>query len=189
MKDNPIICLIGPSGAGKSTIANNLAFPKVKCYTTREQRGGEVHGDEKYFISYSTFIDNIDDMIAYTYYADNYYGITQGEIFNLEYVPMIYVTDKKGADDLKISLATISGYENTEVVTIFLDSGKSDVERQMIEQGRSDELIKLRLNRYEKDRSTRDSCDYTVTNEYNKIDEAVSKIEFLIQVHTVKVNI
>ena len=71
----------GPSGVGKDTILNKFLpmFPncaRAITATTRQPRGGEVHGKHYYFHSREEFLRMAEngEMLEYTEYNGNFYG-------------------------------------------------------------------------------------------------------------------
>lgn len=180
--ENHILCLIGPSGVGKSTIANALPFPQVVSYRTRAARPGEVDGVDGHFVTKEEFQSKYTEMIAKTIYAGNYYGITQGELFELENSPMVYVVDDKGFFGLKENLGKIPGYKNVKVIGIFIDSDEDELAARMRQQGRSDEEIDVRLNRLALDYASKESMDYVVVNREGMLADSLNQIlEILIK--------
>lgn len=178
--ENNIYCLIGASGSGKSSISNKLPFPKVVCYKSRKAREGEVEGIDSYFISERHFKEIESQMIATTHYAGNYYGITQGELFELETSPMIYVVDMNGYRELKEALKKIKGYENVKVVSIFLEVSAYELQVRMEKANRSKGEIDVRLGRLHLDEASKDSCDYIIKNENNQIEKTLWEISEII---------
>lgn len=174
--ENHILCLIGPSGVGKSTIANALPFPQVVSYRTRDLRPGEVDGVDGHFVTKEEFQKKYTEMIAKTIYAGNYYGITQGELLELENSPMVYVVDDKGYYGLKENLKNISGYQEVKVIGVFIDSDEDELAARMRQQGRSEEEIDVRLNRLALDYASRDSMDYVVVNREGMLAHTLNQI-------------
>lgn len=179
---NKIYCLIGPSGTGKDRIKNSINLPHIISYRTRKIREGEVEGVDGYFISEKLFkeMHEEDQWIASTYYAGNYYGITQAELFELEESPMIYVIDWEGVVKLKEGLSRIEGYSPYDVVTIFIDSDREEVYKRMVAQGRSSDEVAVRMQRYDEDLKPREYCDYVVNNYNNQLERTVNKIYEII---------
>jgi guanylate kinase len=76
-----IVVVSAPSGGGKSSLCQrllnwspNLVY-SVSC-TTREPRGGEVHGQDYFFLSRDEFERRIaaGDFLEYAQYNGNFYG-------------------------------------------------------------------------------------------------------------------
>lgn len=174
--ENHILCLIGPSGTGKSTVANALPFPQVVSYRTRPPRAGEVDGVDGHFVTKEEFHQMYTQMIAKTIYSGNYYGITQGELLDLEESPMVYVVDDKGYFGLKENLKKLEGYKNVKVIGIFIDSDEEELAARMRQQGRSEEEIDVRLNRLALDYASRDVMDYVIVNREGMLADTLNQV-------------
>lgn len=163
---NKIFCLVGPSGTGKDTVASKIPLPQVVSYRTRQMRTGEVDGVNGHFITREEFLAKQEQSlwIAETEYASNFYGITQGELMELEDSPMIYVIDWDGVEVLKKCIEKIEGYSADQVVSIFIHTPRQDLEARMQHQGRDREEIRARINRADLDYATSSKCDYIVYN-------------------------
>ncbi|UYX56099.1 hypothetical protein M3Y14_34520 (plasmid) [Bacillus thuringiensis] len=177
-RSNKIFCLIGPSGTGKTAIADSINLPKVISYRTRQPREGEVDGVDGHSISKDTFLkmDQENLWIAKTLYSDNYYGITQGELLPLEEKPMIYVIDWDGILKLKESLNRIQGYDSSQIVTIFIDTSRDDLEYRMIKQGRDKTEIKARLDRIDRDKNVSKHCDHIIQNQQGHLNATITEV-------------
>lgn len=179
---NKIFCLIGPSGTGKSTIAKLIDLPKVVSYRTREIREGEIDGVDGYFISKEQFLkmDQQGLWIAKTDYAGNYYGITQGEILELEDSPMLYVIDWEGVLLLREQLEKMDGYSKDQLVTIFIHTPRYDLEARLKHAKRDPQEIKARLDRSDLDYASSHKCDYVVENHNGEIYKTIADIMNII---------
>ncbi|PLC14028.1 hypothetical protein BV582_20870 [Bacillus paralicheniformis] len=176
---NKVYCLIGPSGAGKSSIAREIGLPEVISYRTRQKlRPGEVNGVDGHFISREEFLEMKKQnlWITETEYAGDYYGITQGELLELENSPMVYVIDWPGLELFREGIEKIEGYSRDQIVSIFIHTPRKDLESRMIRQGRNKEEIRARLDRADRDYAASSKCDYVVANENGDIKNAVCEI-------------
>ena len=137
--NNPLILLVGQSGSGKTTIANYLEFTKgykqVQSYTTRKPRfEGEVGHT---FVTKEEF-DNLGELVAYTKYNGNEYGVTAEMIDKAN----LYGIDVPGVETL------LERYYN-EHRPIYIFYFKSTVATRidrMIERGDCDSAIISRLH-------------------------------------------
>ena len=72
-----IILISGLSGSGKTTFSNMLSkkfnIPILVSTTTRKRREKEIEGKDYFFVSKEEFLKR--EMIEYTEYNDNFYGI------------------------------------------------------------------------------------------------------------------
>lgn len=179
---NKIFCLIGPSGTGKDTLAQQIPLPQVVSYRTRQPRKGEIDGVHGHFITVEEFKEKqLQDLwIADTLYAGNYYGITQGELFELEESPMLYVIDWDGVKTLKKGISNIAGYSPEQVITIFIHTPREDLRSRMIIRGTDKETIKARLDRADRDYAASSKCDYVVENCNGEMDAAIASIMKII---------
>jgi guanylate kinase len=180
--NNKVICLVGPSGTGKSVIANSIPLPKVVSYRTRGLREGEVDGIDGHFISRSDFLlmDGKELWIAETEYAGSYYGITQGELIELEDKPMIYVIDWPGVFTLKETFKNLEGYDPDEIVSIFIHTPREDLKARMTHQRRDKEEIKVRIDRADRDYASSVHCDHVVLNANGELDKTISEVMKII---------
>jgi guanylate kinase len=178
MSLHKVFCLIGPSGAGKNKLAAQLPLPEVISYRTREIGKGEVDGVHGHFITKAEFrkMKEQDLWIAETDYAGNFYGITQGELLELEETPMIYVVDWDGVTTLKEGLNKIIGYNDSQVISIFIHAPREDLETRMIKRDRNKEEIKVRLDRADQDYAVSGKCDYVIENKNGEMDAAICEI-------------
>lgn len=79
-----LFIISAPSGAGKTSLARGLIANDTNTvmsisHTTRQQRAGEVHGEDYFFVSQREFIGMIDDEIflEYALVYGNYYGTSR----------------------------------------------------------------------------------------------------------------
>ena len=106
-----LLIFSAPSGSGKTTIVRHLLekYPQlgfsISC-CTRKMRGGEVQGDDYYFLSQSDFEDRIGkgDFVEWEeVYAGSYYGTLKQEVERLWALgkTVIFDVDVKGGLNLK----------------------------------------------------------------------------------------
>jgi len=173
---------MGPSGAGKDTIVHSLPLPRVISYRTRPIRKGEIDGVHGHFIDRETFL-SMDEQhlwIAKTKYADHFYGITQGELLELEEKPMMYVVDWEGVVTLKESFSKMEGYDPSQIVSIFIHTPREELEARMYKQGRGKQEIRARLDRADRDYAVSKKCDYVVENLNGELHKTLYEIMKII---------
>lgn len=154
----PKIVLVGESGSGKNTIqdflVNKYGLKPLLSYTTREKRFPSENTHT--FITneeYSTF--KPEDIIAYTYYANNHYFATLQQFNSSD----VYIVDVAGLKCLKekCKVLFISFYIHVpELIRI----------ERMKNRGDTDESITKRLAIDQQLFSqARDLCDYILVND------------------------
>lgn len=111
MAQGKLIIFSAPSGSGKTTIVKHmlerfpeLAFSVSAC--TREQREGEVHGRDYYFLTVADFIHRIenDEFVEWEMvYEGKYYGTLRSEIERIwaQGKHVIFDVDVEGGLNLK----------------------------------------------------------------------------------------
>ena len=136
---NPLILLVGQSGSGKTTIANYLeskmGYTQIQSYTTRKPRYEGETGHT--FVTKEEF-DALGDLVAYTEYNGNEYGVTAQMIDESE----LYVIDVPGVKIL------LEKYPNKKrpIYVFFLKSTVAARIERMIERGDCDSAILSRLH-------------------------------------------
>ncbi|MBC8146126.1 MAG: guanylate kinase, partial [bacterium] len=85
-----LIVLSAPSGAGKTTIARRLVERNPHWHfsvsaTTRDQRSGEIDGEDYYFLSFDEFRRRIanGDLVEWEEIFNNLYGTLRSEVERL----------------------------------------------------------------------------------------------------------
>lgn len=136
--NNPLILLVGQSGSGKTTIANYLEFIKgykqIQSYTTRAPRSeGEVGHT---FVTEEEF-DNLGNLVAYTEYNGNKYGVTAEMIDESQ----IYVIDVPGVKTLLEKYSS----KNRQIFIFYFKSTVATRIDRMVDRGDSDSAIISRL--------------------------------------------
>lgn len=179
---NKVFCIIGPSGSGKSALEKMIPLPKVVSYRTRQPRKDETDGIHGHFITEEQFKEkDIQDLwIAKTEYAGAYYGITQGELLELEEKPMVYVIDWDGVETFKKGISKIKGYSPEQIITIFIHTPREDLRTRMLYRGTDKDTIKARLDRADRDYASSIRCDYVVENRNGEIETAAYEIMKII---------
>lgn len=183
---NKLICIVGPSATGKSALTKELGLPEVVSYRTRGLRTGEIDGINGHFVSVEHFLDlkDKDLLVADTFYAGNYYGITQGELLELEDSPMTYVIDWEGIVALREKFEELEGYDPSQIVSIFIHTPREDLKIRMLKEGRDKTEIKARLDRSDRDYASSKKCDYVVENVNGMLDKTAYEVMKIIMKET-----
>tara|TARA_Y100000590_G_scaffold315367_1_gene356649 strand:+ start:291 stop:905 length:615 start_codon:yes stop_codon:yes gene_type:complete len=198
-KDGKMIILSSPSGAGKTTLVKKISKEKNYkisiSHTTRESRPNETNGIDYFFISQQEF-QNLINKNAFLEYANvfkNLYGSTMDQVFkNLDNgYNVLFDIDWQGAQQIKNQTL------NYELVSFFiLPPSREILLERLVSRGESkEEIIKMRMQQFDKDVLHWTEYDFVVINEdLNKCYEQIigyleGTIEFnksLIEKHVKK---
>lgn len=164
-----LFILVGPSGAGKNTLMKDVQstvdeLPQLATMTTRDQRPGEVHGREHWFISRPEFEDLIasDALIEYTrVHNDDYYGTPRAMVDQTLADAHDLIAD---IDFLGASRVHAAYPENT--IILFVTPSSLDVlAARLRERGSiSPDEVEHRLERARFEMTYALKCDYLIIN-------------------------
>ncbi len=177
-KDGKMIILSSPSGAGKTTLVKKISKEKKYkisiSHTTREPRQNEINGVDYYFISQDKF-QNLIKENAFLEYANvfkNLYGSTKEQVFkSLEQGQnVLFDIDWQGADQIKKQTL------NYKLVSFFiLPPSREVLLQRLISRGENnDDIIKMRMQQFDKDVLHWSDYDFVVINE--DLDECYFEI-------------
>jgi guanylate kinase len=176
----PII-LSAPSGAGKTTIAKALLKKRqdlgysVSC-TTREPRGGEIPGQDYYFLSRTEFLQKREagDFAESAEVHGNLYGTLRSEVLK------VLGTGKHVLMDIDVQGASTFTKFFPQSVTIFILPPTAEVllERLRKRQTESIKELATRLQSALQELQSVDEYEYVVEN--NNLDEAIDAIGRII---------
>lgn len=179
----PIILLTGPSGAGKSTIAHILLtkrpirLKKFVTYTTRPKRPGERNGTDYWFVTRTTFEEDIAQNVFFEWanVYGNYYGSSRREMERQlkGRTPILIVIDVQGMRTLK------KLYPNTFV--IFLDAPRENLRHRLEERGNDLKDLKRRLATIAKEERLKRLADIVIVNEEGKLPQTVARVVRVIR--------
>lgn len=176
----PII-LSAPSGGGKTTIAKALLSRRqdtgysVSC-TTRQPRGGEVHGRDYYFLSRTDFLGKRErgEFAESAEVHKNLYGTLRSEVLR------VLETGKHVLMDIDVQGAVQFTRVFPQSVTIFIlpPSGEVLLERLRKRQTESAKELANRLQSALQELQSVDEYEYVVVND--DLDLAVQRIGSII---------
>lgn len=179
-----IIILVAPSGGGKSTMTNRLLedFDRIKfsvSATTRPPREGEKEGVHYHYLSRDEFQNRIDrnEFLEWEeFYNGTMYGTLRSVVekdLNKGYFVLLDI-DVLGAKNVKQMYGD-------ETLAVFISPPSLDVlkERLKARGTESEETLKTRLERAEKEMSYISDFDTVVVNDdletaYSEIKQIVS---------------
>jgi len=177
-KDGKMIILSSPSGAGKTTLVKKISKEKNYkisiSHTTRESRPNETNGVDYFFISQQDF-QNLIDKNAFLEYANvfkNLYGSTKDQVFkNLDNGHnVLFDIDWQGAQQIKNQTL------NYELLSFFiLPPSREILHERLISRGENkEEIIRMRMQQFDKDVLHWTEYDFVVINEdLNKCYEQI----------------
>ena len=171
MRKGLLIILSGPSGVGKGTVRRyiqdnfNLKFSYSISMTTRPIRDKEVDGVDYYFVSPEEFQRNIDagNFLEWEEFVGNRYGTPKDKVEELR---------NKGKNvllEIEVNGATevMSKVNDDRVVSIFLMPPNIQALEKRIRRRKteSEEVIRSRLEKGEKEMTMSDRYEYVVLND------------------------
>lgn len=185
--------IVGKSGTGKTTeieiLAEKNKLSILPSYTTRPKRTpnekGHIFISKKQYIKNKKQYDN--DMVAYTYFADNHYFATiQQLIYN-----DLYITDIRGVEYLKDKVDLIKSYFPHQyhfekgIKIIYIDAPITVLLYRLIKRDGIIKGIKRFLNDIDEfsNSSVKSiNADYVINNIYNKKGVVADMIWQYIQI-------
>lgn len=185
-----LIVLSGPSGVGKGTVRKHIFdhynndFDYSISMTTRNQRAGEVDGEDYYFRSREEFeqlIEN-DGLLEYAEYVGNYYGTP------LEYVEQTLESGRDVFLEIEVQGALKVRKKMQDGIFIFLSPPDlEELESRLVGRGTdSDEMISKRISKAVQELKLIQYYDYVVEND--SVDQAAQKIRHIIESEHLKVH-
>ncbi len=184
-KKGLLIILSGPSGVGKGTVRKAImAKHKVRLtysisMTTRAPRAKEVNGRDYYFVSKEEFQKNIDEgnFLEWAEFVGNRYGTPKDKVDQLRN------EGKNVFLEIEINGATqvLSKVKDDRVVSFFLKPPSIEQLENRIRKRKSEteEVIRERLEKGEKEMSMTEAYDYVILND--EIDRAAEEIISIIK--------
>ena len=176
-----IVIIEVPSGVGKDSIFSALIgrnpdkFEKIVSVTDREIRPGEIDGITYKFVTTENFEHMVrtGEIFEFTRRHGTYRGMSK---------PLIDKILNKGKIALKdcdmIGIRAIKNIYPSNVLTIFINARKEEVERRLLARGETD--IAIRLADYNNKIKEIRHFDFVVDNN-GTLDEAVQKVQNIIK--------
>ena len=180
-----LIIISAPSGTGKTTLCKGIRkiFPEIKwsiSYTTRIRRPNEIDGKDYNFISRNTFDEHIKNKKLAEW--ENVYGSLYGTAKKTlndaikENFFLLLELDVKGALELKKLYP-----KNTFSIFIIPPSFEDLKKRLKSRNTESEDVIKIRLKRFEEEINYKSKFDHIMHNDIldiatNELVEIVKKI-------------
>lgn len=182
-KKGLLIVISGPSGVGKGTVRKALFEREGQdlvysiSMTTRTPRNGEQDGIDYYFVSHDEFEHQIErgNLLEYAKFVGNYYGTPYDKVeeqLNQGHEVVLEI-DVQGAMQVKA--------KKPEAVFIFIapPSFKSLEERLRHRGTETEEVIKERLVKAEREINQAAAYDYIVVND--DVDNAADRVMAIIR--------
>ena len=178
-----MLILSSPSGAGKSSIARALLLKDYNTKlsvsaTTRQQRPGEVDGEDYHFFSKKEF----DELVAQKAFIEhatvfgNQYGTLISEVdpYLVSGVDVIFDVDWQGAK-------TLRKFKQTDVVSVYILPPSLDELKHRLSKRRQDseEIISRRMQEATDEISHYSEYDYVVIND--DFDKALASVRSILQ--------
>jgi len=182
-KKGLLIVISGPSGVGKGTVRKAL-FERVGqnlvysiSMTTRSPRDGEIDGVDYYFVSHEEFEKQIEkgNLLEYAKFVGNYYGTPYDLVEKQlnEGHEVVLEIEVQGAMQVKA--------KKPDAVFIFIaPPSYKALEHRLRQRGtESDEVIKERLEKAEREIIQAPAYDYIVVND--DVNNAADRIMAIIR--------
>lgn len=172
-----IFVIVGSSGSGKTSIGKKAfgSNNELVSHTTRPIRPKEQDGKDYHFVTLSEMkklIEN-DELVEYSEYNGNLYGISKAEIENKTgKCETFFVTDKNGLD------AITKLYPNN-TISIFIDVPINQLKNRLIK--RNEQNIESRLALYASEQKLKTKTTYIIEN--NNFKQAVREMKLIALNH------
>lgn len=184
--EKTIIAFAGPSGVGKSTLSRMLfkKYPNFFSFaisaTTRPIRKGEEDGREYYFLSEEEFKSRIKEQFFIEWeevYPGRFYGtpLSEYERIRDQKKKMVVDIDVEGALSIKKIFK-----DQAHIVFVKPESVEALVERLRGRKTDSQQDIKTRIARFEKELSYEDQFDSVLVNKTGDLAGSEQQLEEII---------
>ncbi|KAF8101179.1 hypothetical protein N665_0209s0037 [Sinapis alba] len=187
-----IIVISGPSGVGKDAVINKLREARQRLHfvvtaTTRPMRPGEADGKDYFFVTRDTFLSMVekDELLEYALVYGEYKGIPKKQIreFMAKGEDIVLRVDIQGAQTLRRILGNSAVF-----VFLVAESELAMVERLVDRKTESQEELLVRVATAREEVRHLKSFDYVVVNAKGKLDDAVKRVESIIDAEKSRVH-
>lgn len=179
-----LLIFSAPSGSGKTTIVRHLLnkYPQlgfsISC-CTRKMRGGEVQGDDYYFLSQSDFENRISKAEFVEWeevYAGSYYGTLKEEVERLWSLGKTVVFDVDVQGGLKLKK-----FYRDKALAVYVDVTDIEVikNRLRIRGTEDEESLTIRINKMLEEASFKEGFDVLLKNDV--LEETLANAEKLVE--------
>ena len=178
-----LVIFSAPSGSGKTTIVRHLleTIPdlgfSISC-CTRNMRGGEVHGEDYYFLTPDDFENKIqtNEFVEWEeVYEGNYYGTLKEEVERLWSLgkTVVFDVDVTGGLNLK-------KYYQEKALAVYVNVSDLDVVKSRLKKrGTEDEeSLKRRMDKMKDESNHKDKFDVLLNNDI--LEETFEKADKLV---------
>jgi len=191
LNPSPLLVVIsGPSGVGKDAVVKQLLKRDPELHfvvtaTSRAPRAGEKHGVDYFFVSKEKFEQMIaqDELMEYANVYDQYKGVPKSQVREAmnSGQDVIMRLDVQGAQKIR-SLCQ-------DAILVFLaPTNKEEWYRRLANRKtETEESLHLRLETVKEELKYLSEFDYIVYNPENCLEEAVDKIQAIIEVEHLRV--
>lgn len=175
-----LVIISGPSGSGKGTVVKRLGpengYARSISVTTRQPRGGEVHGRDYFFTTEEEFHKMREEnaLLEHYFYVGNFYGTPR------KYVEEQIEEGKIVVLEIEVNGALQVKEKFPSAVLIFLmPPTLPELEKRLILRGTEDMVtIEARLKKALEEIPLINRYNYLVINDV--VPEAVAKIDAIV---------
>ena len=186
-----LIVISGPSGAGKDAVLKemqkrHLPFHFVVTVTDREMRAGEVDGEDYFFVSTQEFKDLISNkaLIEYALVYGQFKGIPKAQVDQAlaSGKDVVLRIDVQGAAKVR------ELYPQCVLIFLVPDDYKKWFNRLVARKTETTDTLRLRVKTACDEMVRLHEFDYLVVNPHDHLDDAVDRIESIIDAEHHRVN-
>ncbi|CAN6301088.1 unnamed protein product [Urochloa humidicola] len=187
-----ILVISGPSGVGKDAVIKRLQEERegmhfVVTATSRAKRPGEVDGKDYYFITKEEFLTMIerDELLEYALVYGEYKGIPKQQIrdYMARGCDIVLRVDIQGAATLREILG-----ESAVFIFLVAESEEALVKRLIHRKTETSDKLLVRIATAREEVRRMQNFDYVVVNAEGKLEEAVQRVESIIDAEKAKIH-